>query len=114
MSLNYIATIRMKQDDTGPALGIKVTKESDNTPLDLTGATATFSMRQEGETTSKVDNASATVTGTTTGLVEYAWDAADTDTAGTFRGEFTITLNGGEIITVPNDGWIEIEILENV
>jgi hypothetical protein len=104
----------MKQNDTAPSLAIKVINKSDGLPLDLTGASAVFSMRLEGETTPKVDGSSADVYDEAGGRVRYDWAAADTDTVGVYEGEFEVTLLGGGIVTFPQDGYIKITILEEV
>ena len=44
------------------------------------------------------------------GVVKYGWVAGDTDVAGDFRGEFTVTFNDGRVETYPNRGYIAIHI----
>jgi len=108
----YKKTFHLKKSDTSPEIAIQVTKESDATSLDLTGASATFSMKR-GNTT-KVDNATASVSDPTNGVVKYLWIAADTDTTGTYRAEFTVTFPSGKIATFPSNGFIEVEILDSI
>ena len=48
------------------------------------------------------------------GRVKYVWQTGDTDTAGTFQGEFEVTYTSGEIETFPNDGYIGIEVLDDI
>jgi len=48
------------------------------------------------------------------GRVRYAWQTGDTDTPGTFQGEFEVTYSTGEIETFPNDGFLAIEIIDDI
>lgn len=70
--------------------------------IDLTAATVTFRMWPQTGGSLKVNNGACAVVDAATGVVEYSWEAADTDTEGTFLGEFEITL-GGLGQTVPAD-----------
>lgn len=108
----YKKTFNIKKSDTAPEIAIQVTKESDATYLNLTGASATFSMKR-GNTT-KVDSATATIDDPSNGVVKYVWVAADTDTTGTYRAEFTVTFSDGKISTFPSNGFIEVEILDSI
>ena len=98
----------IKQNDRLPALEITITK-TDNTPLDLTNATAKFIMT---DTSGKVKvNATANIKDPpTNGVVEYEWAAGDTDTPGDYRAEIEITYAGGQKITAPSAGYISIKI----
>lgn len=102
----------IKQDDTSPALLVELTPSD----VDITGATGVvFSMRQRGSTTAKVNRAAAAlVSPAGPASLSYAWDAADTDTAGEFEGEFEVTRSDGSIETFPNDGYIAIIITGDI
>jgi hypothetical protein len=64
-------------------------------PVDLTGATVTFSMRPVGTSTLKVTAQPVTVVGSPlAGNVRYDWAAADVDTAGQYLAWFTVTNAG--------------------
>jgi len=103
-----MAKVDMKQNDRLPVLEITI-KKTDGTPLDLTGATAKFFMVDAKTNVTKV-SAAATVKNATGGVVEYAWAAGDTDTAGDFKAEVEITYADGKKITAPSEGYIEIKI----
>lgn len=103
----------IKRNDLSPTLEIQAIGP-DGEPINLTGATARFLMRRAGEV-AKV-SAAATITDAATGLAKYEWVDGDTDTVGSFLGEFEFTF-GAETLTVPNDPefpFIEIEILPDL
>jgi len=81
--------------------------------LDLTGANATFVMKEHGSTTTKV-NSSATIVDAVNGKIEYRWNSGDTDEAGVFRGVFKVTLSNGKVASFPVNGYFEIVILDQL
>jgi hypothetical protein len=99
----------IKQNDTYPPLRVTLTDSTD-TAVDVTGATVTFRMVDAADTNIVDDKACSLIT-PASGIVEYQWLAADTDTAGDFRGEFHVTFVGGAIGTFPNDGYVHITIV---
>lgn len=109
-SAPYKKRLYYKISDRAPAVSIQVLKESDGTPLDLTGASALFVMAVPNEV-DKV-NAAATITDAANGTVQYTWGASDLDAAGVYRGEFRISLSGGLQATFPPNGYFEIIVLE--
>lgn len=105
-------TVSMKKGDRLPLLRAAL-KGSDGAALDLNGASVTFRMRPTLGGALKV-NAGATIIGSPSdGVVQYAWGATDTDTVGTFDGEFAVSISG-LIETVPNSGYVTIEIGEKL
>jgi hypothetical protein len=105
-------TFTIKQNDRRPALRVQL-KNADGTPLNLATATGvSFSMKQQGSI--KIDKALATVTTATLGLVSYNWQANDTDTLGTYKGEFEITWSSGITQTMPSDDYIKIIVLDDL
>ena len=103
----------IKQNDTASSLK-RVLVDAFGSPVNLTGASLTFSMRVKPGGTTKISTASATVSGAGLGEVQYRFTAANTDTADEFEGEFTATYAGGGIQTFPNDGYIPIIITDDV
>jgi len=47
-------------------------------------------------------------------LVRYNWIAADTDTIGSYQAEFEVTYADASIETFPNDGYIRVEIIDDI
>lgn len=103
---------RIKTNDTSPKLAMALTDANGNT-IDLTGCTVNFYMRAYGASSLKVTSP-ATITDAVNGAVEYAWDAADTDTAGTYYAEVEVTYGDGRIETFPNNGYISVVIKEDL
>ena len=110
----------IKQNDLRPHLYAvlgRIDEDSGEVPEGegdvITGATVVFSMRDENGTV-KVDKEPVVVDDDEEGMVHYIWQEGDTDTAGTFYGEFQVTL-AGEPITYPNDKvGFKIKITEEI
>lgn len=100
-------TFIIKKNDTAPSLQRTLT-DSDGA-IDLTGATVRFHMAATVGGTAKVD-AEATIVTAASGIVKYDWASGDTDTTGSYYGEFEITYSDGSSETVPNPGFITINI----
>lgn len=98
-----------KRNDTS---ALEVQLKDENGPVDLTGATVKFLMR-ELDGTVKVDS-SATITDAPDGKVKYAWSSADVDTAADYEAEWEVTFSDSSISTFPSDGYMDIIILEDV
>lgn len=91
----------IKQNDTSPALQATL-KDAALAPIDLTGATVKFHMKSlDGNI--KVDTA-MTITNNEGGVVQYNWQAGDTDTVGTYYVEFEVTYADASVETFPNNG----------
>jgi hypothetical protein len=91
----------IKQNDTSPALQATL-KDAALVPIDLTGATVMFHMKSV-DGTIKVDEA-MTITNNEGGVVQYNWQAGDTDTVGTYYVEFEVTYADASVETFPNNG----------
>lgn len=99
--MNSIGLVHyMKTNDTEPPLQVQIFNP-DGTERDLTGAAVTFVMKRAGAT--KVD-APMTPVLVTRGIMEYQWDAGDTDEPEEFQAE--VVVNG--IDTYPKDGYITV------
>lgn len=111
--------VRMKQNDTAPALVQTLTIPGTTRPLDLTDVVEVrFIMRLPGRSRAKVDDV-ATVLQVVDpltrllvrqGQVQFPWVAGDTDTTGVFNAEFEITWRDGTRQTWPEDGYLQIVI----
>ena len=102
----------IKQNDTVPSLRADL-RDGDNAAIDLTGASVKFIMRAIGGNTAVI-NASASIVSEAGGTVQYNWQVGDTATIGSYQAEFEVTYSGGTVETFPNDGYIRIEILDDL
>lgn len=105
-------TFSIKQNDTGPAM-LATLQDASGAAVNITGALVRFHMRQIGSTQVKVD-AAATIVSSLDGAVRYNWLAADTDTIGSYQAEFEVTYADASIETFPNDGYIRVEIIDDI
>ena len=108
-----MATFYLKRNDRLSALAATL-EDEDGSAVSLSGATVTFSMRNSRTRTVKVSQQSVTVVSATAGTVSYAWGATDTDTEGTYEGEFEATFASGLKQTFPNDSYITVQITSDV
>lgn len=103
----------LKVGDTWPLLTARI-EYSDGTAPDLTGATATFALR-DARGLVVIPETACTVSPSTT-TVSYAWTSANTATPGEYTGEFTIHTAGGRVITHPSEvlrEYIRVTILDS-
>jgi len=110
----------IKQHDTRPKY-IAALKDKFGTPsvepIDLTNATSVdFIMRAKSATdaSSTGIRAEADITDAVNGIVTYTWDPTDTAAVGSYNVEFEITWNDGGVETVPNDGYMEVEVVDDL
>lgn len=104
--------IYIKQGSTAPALPVQIIEEETNAPLNLSGASAVFSMRLEGESTAKINKSAAVITDASNGVIKYSWGDSDLSTVGRYKAEFLVTLAGGKIAKFPNQGYLEINVVD--
>lgn len=105
-------TFYIKQNDTSPAM-LATLQDADGNAVNVTGASIRFHMRAVGSTTVVVDEAVTIVT-PLSGIVRYDWQAADTDTIGSYQAEFEVTYADSSVETFPNDGYIRVEIIDDI
>jgi hypothetical protein len=108
-----VPTFFIKRNDTSPSLNVAL-EDDVGRPIDVTGATIVFHMRNSADDSVKISGASATIVSATRGEVRYSFSATDSDTSGNFEAEFQVTFSGGAIETFPNDGYINVIITEDV
>lgn len=106
-------TFIIKRHDRLPVL--RLTLLDDETPVDLTNAAATR-LLISNLAGLKVDQPMVKLTqvGDTLGQVEYAWQAGDTDTAGTFNAEVEVTWPGGARQTFPANGYFRVRVTKDL
>lgn len=99
-----------KNDLLPPASGTIL--NADNTPVNLTGCTIKWLMR-DAQHQLKI-NAPATITSALTGAWSYTPVVGDTNTAGAFEAELEVAFPSGKVETFPNRGYITVRIDEDV
>ena len=107
-----VADFFIKQGDTLPVLTDTLTY-SNGTAVNLAGASVTFVMRAM-TANATTTNATATVTNAATGAISYTFTATDTATAGMYMANWLVTFGGGALMTFPTDGYIEINVEQNL
>lgn len=105
-------TFYIKQNDTSPAM-LATLQDADGDAINLIGASVRFHMRAIGSNQAVVD-AAATVVTPISGTVRYDWSAADTINIGSYQAEFEVTYADASIETFPNDGYIRVEIIDDI
>ena len=103
----------IKRNDTVPYLDAAL-QDDRGRPINLTSTTVLFHMRDTADDSVKISGAAVTVLSATRGEVRYTWTSNDTDTAGNYEGEFQVTFDAGGVHTFPNNGYINIIMLEDV
>lgn len=105
-------TFYIKQNDTSPAM-LATLQDANGSAVSLVGASVRFHMRSVNGGNPVVD-AAATIVTPASGLVRYNWLAADTNTVGTYQAEFEVTYADTSIETFPNDGYIAVQIIDDI
>lgn len=104
-------TFTIKRNDTSPAIQKSLVDFAG--AVNLTGATVMFKM-VDTENAPKVNSAAEIVAPATDGVVRYLWEEGDTDTAGIFFAEFTVTFADGTEGTFPNAEYIKITVTRDL
>ena len=105
-------TFYVKQNDTSPSM-LATLQDADGNAVNLTAAAVRFHMRKIGRPDVIVDAAAVVVT-PLSGLVRYDWIADDTSDTGSYQAEFEVTYADASIETFPNDGYIRVEIIDDI
>lgn len=101
----------IKRNDTAPPLEAQLI-DSKGQPINLDLCGVRFIMRDNFR---KVNiNRPATIVSAAQGLVRVDWQPDDTSVAGIMKCEFQITFTDNSVLTVPNDGYFLIHIIEDL
>lgn len=90
------------QGDTAPAISATITRTTDGTVVNLTGATVSFQMRKVDDRRFTV-NATASVGTPTEGTVSYDWAPNDLSTPGRYVVQWEVTYGDGRIQTTAQE-----------
>lgn len=108
-----MADFVIKSGDRLPAITGQLL-DGDGNPIDLTGATVSWVMRGVDDDELEVDALGTIDVDPTTGRVAYFWAAADTDTVGTYIGEWRVTFSDTRQQTFPPEGGVTVEVTEPI
>ncbi len=115
--MNNVKPFIIKRNDTLPALSLSVKSRgclNEIIPFNMSGVSAcTFSMSDDCGNL-KISSSSAQITSASGGTIQYNWISEDTDTDGKFLGEFELFFNGGNKMSIPTLGAIEIVITKDI
>ncbi len=110
---------KIKKGDTLPTLQVNVSTKGNlgqSVEYIMTGcSSAHFTMVSDcGKT--KIYQQDADISNGSCGIIKYHWADGDTDTPGTYYGEFHLTFTAGTQgeITIPQSGGIKIEIFKGI
>lgn len=110
---------KIKTDDTYPPLQVSVSTKGNltqPTAFNMSGVTGvTFTMVDDCNN-NKVYAQSGSILCSSGGTIQYQWQDGDTDTDGTYFGEFKLYLSGGSgtRMSIPYMGGIKIEITGSI
>jgi len=96
----------IKRNDTSPTFRATLV-DADGAAVNVTGAAARLHMSNEKGV--KVD-AAMTLDTPLSGIVTYAWQVADTDTAGFYDAEIEVTFSDSTVQTFPNNGYWTVHV----
>lgn len=106
------STFVIKRGDQEPKLRATL-KNADNTPIDLTAATALSFVMKNVQGGGGAIKAAGTFIDRPNGVVEYAWAIGDTATSGVYNAEFEISW-GGRLQTVPNSIYFQVQVVDDL
>tara|TARA_R110000823_G_C15904661_1_gene497241 strand:- start:787 stop:1107 length:321 start_codon:yes stop_codon:yes gene_type:complete len=104
-------TFSIKQNDTSPSLQATL-KDAQLVPVDITAATVKFHMKSLDGLV-KIDD-TMIITDASGGVVQYNWQANDTDTVGTYYVEFEVTYADASVETFPNTGSLIVSVVKEL
>lgn len=107
----------IKRSDTLPALQICLIDRGclgGKQPYNLSGVTGvTFTMANScGDY--KIFAKTAQIVSYSAGTIQYNWEVGDTNESGRFLGEFQLLYSDGSLMSVPQNGQIQIDIPKDV
>ena len=108
-----MADITIKQGDTAPSLQDALTY-SDDSAVDLTGASLSFVMRALSASMPLTLTGTAAITAPALGEVAYTFSAADTAVAGQYMANWRVTFPDGAVMTFPTVGYLSVAVEENL
>ncbi len=107
----------IKRNDTLPALRLNIFDKGclgRVEAFDLTGATGVTFTMVDASGNYKVAKKDGVIVSSSGGTIQYNWAAEDTDEHGMFKGEFQLSYINGGRLTIPQQGYLTIEIFKDI
>jgi len=109
-----MADFNIKQKDLKPVLSAYLT-DVDGNAINLTTADGVkLVMRKRNSAKTIVVDAAASVIDAATGAVSYQWLSGDTNDVGLYNAIFEVDWDGSIFQSFPADGYLKIEIQEDL
>lgn len=107
----------IKKNNTLPSLQLTLVDRGclgGKEPYNLDGVSGvTFTMTNNcGDY--KVFSKPASILSVSGGTIQYNWSPSDTNEHGKFLGEFQLMYSDGNIMSIPQNGFLQIEISKNI
>lgn len=114
-------SLDIKRGDTWPPMVLRITEKKPDGDGRLVDEPVPLTAASEVRVIIKADGAiggvvlgPATISDAENGEVTYEWQPGDTDTAGVYKAETEIVWQAGGVQTVPNAGYEEVRINEDL
>lgn len=107
----------IKRNDTLPSLRVNIYDRGclgQTQHFDMTGATGVTFTMVDTSNNYKVAKKDGVIVSSSGGTIQYNWAPEDTTEDGIFRGEFQINYANGGRLTVPQQGFLSIEIYKDI
>lgn len=107
-----MAQIYLKYKDNLPT--VRANLSDANGYLNLAAASSVHFIYQLRSRIAPPTTGSATILGSSSGYVEYAWPTGTSISGGFYNAEWRVNFNNGSIISVPNSEMMELMIYNNL
>lgn len=99
-----MADFEFVQGNRRPVFAVQFKGRDDETIINLTGCTVSFTFKHQRAQTAKVNAQACSITDAALGKAEYQWGTNDLDVDGLYDAEFRITFGDGRIQSVLIEG----------
>ena len=105
-----MAVFQIKKDSTDPSLAVQFVSYNGSPITLVNGSNIFFKLSTNDNAYTPVFSGLATITGSTTGNVEYRWSTDNTNRSGLYLGEFTTLFDDESVLTLPSDNSLVVKI----
>ena len=107
----------IKRNDTLPSLQLVLVDRGclgGKEPYNLDGVSGVTFTTTNSCGDYKIFSKPAVIVSASGGTIQYNWEASDTNEAGKFLGEFQLKYSDGNKLSVPQNGFLQIEIPKDI